>query len=216
MKTYNTIDYYGKYWNLPIYAFDKLDGSNIRFEYNRKRGFYKFGTRNVMIDEKSEPFGFVIDLFKSKYEECLTKLFREHKDYRNVESIVCFAEVLNKDNSSAFGQHNFDKEFDIILFDVNLHKKGLIPPKQFINDFEQFDIPKLVYQGNLNMEFVQEIKQNKYNLSEGVICKGLIPNKKNDNLYYCKIKTNDWFDRLRGNNIEEYEKELKQFNQIIK
>ncbi len=48
-----------------------------------------------------------------------------------------------------------------------------------------------------------------YNLREGVIGKGLIPNQKN-RLYYCKIKTNDWFDRLRANSLEDYEKELKQ------
>lgn len=43
--------------DIYIYAFDKLDGSNIRAEWNSKRGFYKFGTRNQLMDEKTDPWG---------------------------------------------------------------------------------------------------------------------------------------------------------------
>ena len=32
-----------------IYAFNKEDGSNIRAEWNRKKGFYKFGSRNRLL-----------------------------------------------------------------------------------------------------------------------------------------------------------------------
>jgi hypothetical protein len=168
-----------------------------------------------MIDEKSEPFGFVIKLFKDKYEDKLVKLFTAHKDYREIDSIVCFAELIG--TNSAFGQHQFDNDiFDIVLFDVHLYKKGLIEPKQFISDFEKFGIPKLIYQGNLNQEFINDVKMNKYNLTEGVICKGKIPNRKGDNLYYCKIKTNDWFDRLRNIDKTLFDLEYKQLNEICK
>lgn len=30
MKQYDSIEYYGDNWGIPIIAFDKLDGSNIR------------------------------------------------------------------------------------------------------------------------------------------------------------------------------------------
>ena len=66
MKSYNTIPYYGDYWDLPVIGFNKLDGSNIRAEWNKKRGFYKFGSRNVMIDESSEQFGLAVKIFKEK------------------------------------------------------------------------------------------------------------------------------------------------------
>ena len=56
----------------------------------------------------------------------------------------------------------------------------------------------MVYNGNLNKEFVNRVKNNEYGLSEGVICKGKIATRKgNDLLYYCKIKTDDWFNRLK-------------------
>ena len=208
MKGYDSIEYYGDYWGLPIIAFDKLDGSNLRFEYSHKRGFYKFGTRNVMIDRNSEDFGFSIDLFLNKYADGLEKIFKS-KEYRNIPSFVCFAELIGK--NSAFGQHEFGTDnFDTILFDISAYKKGFIPPRQFVKDFGNLGIPKIVYEGNLNMDLVNDIKTNVYGLSEGVICKGLIKNKKGDNLYYCKIKTNDWFERLRSKYIDLYEAEIKQ------
>lgn len=208
MKEYKTIDYYGDYWNLPIIAFDKLDGSNLRFEYSQKRGFYKFGTRSVLIDEKSEPFGFAISLFKEKYEKGLTEIFKS-KQYRNFQNITCFCELICE--SSAFGQHDFiNGKFDIILFDVFVNKQDFIEPRQFVKDFSHLGIPKIVYDGNLNKEFVKNIKDNIYNLSEGVICKGVISNKKSNNLFYCKIKTDDWFNKLRGFDEKLFNQEVKQ------
>jgi hypothetical protein len=208
MKAYDSIEYYGDYWGLPVIAFDKLDGSNIRCEYSQKRGFYKFGTRRVMIDRTNEDFGFAIDLFLEKYGEGLEKVFKS-KEYRNIPSFVCFAELVGK--KSAFGQHSFgDDEFDIVLFDVSAYKKGFIHPRQFVNDFGHLGIPRIVYDGNLNSDLVKNIKENKWALSEGVICKGVVKTKKSQGLYYCKIKTNDWFDRLRAKDIELYQEEINQ------
>lgn len=196
MKSYDSIEYYGEHWGLPIYAFDKLDGSNLRFEWSKKRGFYKFGSRNVMIDENNEQFGKGITIFKEKYEEGLSKVFTS-KNYRDGLAYVCFAEFLGR--KSAFGQHSEDDLFDVVLFDIDRYKKGFISPKEFVNDFGHLGIPKVIYNGNLNHDFVQSIKRNDYDLSEGVICKGKVLTKKGkDQLYYCKIKTDDWFTRLRA------------------
>jgi hypothetical protein len=208
MKQYDHMEYYGDYWGLPIVAFDKLDGSNMRIEYSHKRGFYKFGTRNMMINEKTEYFGFAVPLFLKKYENSLTKIFSS-REYRNILSFVCFAELCGK--KSAFGLHEFgNDEFDITLFDINQYKKGLMPPKQFIKDFESVGIARVVYEGNLNKEFVKRVKKNEFNLTEGVVCKGLIKTRKGvPQLYYCKIKTDDWFERLRNKDLKMFENELK-------
>lgn len=214
MKQYNSIDYYGEHWGLPIIAFDKLDGSNLRFEWNKKRGFYKFGSRNVMIDENSEQFGVGIKIFKEKYEENLNRVFTSKK-YKDILSFVCFGEFVGK--KSAFGQHDFNNdEFDVVLFDIDRYKKGLIHPKDFVDDFGEFGIPKIIYQGNLNKEFVNRVENNEFNLSEGVICKGKISTKKGqEQLYYCKIKTNDWLARLRKfGDSKLIEEELKQYKKF--
>ena len=213
MKAYDSIEYYGENWGLPIIAFDKLDGSNLRFEYSKKRGFYKFGTRNMMIDERHETFGFAVTLFKEKYEESLNKIFKG-KDYRDTLSFVCFAELVG--TKSAFGQHDFGNDtFDVVLFDISQYKKGFVPPKQFVRDFGEVGIPRVVYEGNLNKELVQRVKANEFGLSEGVICKGVVQTKRgSDNIYQCKIKTDDWFARLRNKSPELYNQELKQANLV--
>jgi len=208
MKHYPEIDYFGDYWGLPIIAFEKIDGSNLRFEYSQKRGFYKSGTRNMMIDQYTLPFGFGVPMFLSKYAEPLTEIFKS-KTYRNVLSFVCFAELYG--TKSEFGQHAFfDDDFDIALFDISEYKKGLMPPRQFVKDFQEVGIPRIVYEGNLNKEFVQRVRKNEFGLKEGVVCKGLIPNRKGDNLYYCKIKTDEWFERLRTRRPDLYQEEVKQ------
>ena len=214
MKQYDSIPYFGDNWGLPIIAFDKLDGSNIRCEYSTKLGFYKFGTRNMMIDEASEPFGFAINLFKEKYEKGLTDIFKS-KDYRNILSFVCFAELVGP--NSAFGQHEFATDkMDIVLFDISQYKKGFVQPKQFVKDFGDLGIPKVVYEGNLNKEFVQRVKTNEFGLTEGVIAKGVTKTKKGaDNIFQCKIKTDDWFVRLRAKSPYLYEEEMKQYKNLV-
>ncbi len=204
MKSYDSIDYYGEYWGLPIYAFDKLDGSNLRFEWSKKRGFYKFGTKKMMIDENHPDFGVGVKIFLEKYSESLSKIFTDKKEYRNVLSFVCFGEFLG--TNSAFGKHNTDDTKDVILFDVSQYKRGFISPKEFIDNFSETGIPEVVYSGNLNKEFIQQVKNNDFNpgLTEGVICKGVTRTKKGqEQLYYCKVKTNDWFDRLRAQGDEK-------------
>lgn len=211
MKSYQTINYYGDNWGVPIIAFDKLDGSSMRYEYSKKRGFYKFGTRGMMIDETHDIFGFAVTIFKDKYEKELDKIFKS-KDYRDILSFVCFAELIG--TKSAFGQHEFGNDiFDVVLFDVDRYKKGMVPPKTFVKDFGPLGIPRVVYEGNLNKELVERVKRNEFGLTEGVICKGLSQTKKGaENLYYCKIKTDDWFERLRAKSPQLYAEELKQAN----
>lgn len=213
MKAYDSIDYFGKYWNIPIFAFDKIDGSNLRFEYSHKRGFYKSGTRHMMIDETHDTFGFAVSMFKEKYSEGMSRIFKS-KDYRNIQSFVCYAELIGE--KSEFGQHDFvNDKFDMVLFDISLYKKGFLEPKTFIKDFGSLGIPEVIYEGNLNKEFVEEVKENKYNLKEGVICKGKV---KKDMLYYCKIKTNDWHQRLKDYKLKtgKYELFADEEEQILK
>lgn len=211
MKQYDSIEYYGDYWGLPVVAFDKLDGSNIRVEFSQKRGFYKFGTRKTMISDTTEDFGIAVDLFLNKYNESLSQIFKS-RDYRNVLSFVCYAELVG--TKSAFGMHDFKNDkFDIVLFDVDMYKKGYVPPKQFVKDFQAAGIPRIVYEGNLNRELVERVKINEFGVSEGVVAKGLIKTKKGvPQIYVCKIKTNDWFVRLRNKSPEMFNEELKQAN----
>lgn len=110
--------------DLLVYAFDKLDGSNIRAEWSRKTGFYKFGSRTVLIDEKSS-LGEAIGLIRNKYEKGLSKVFRDQR----LERAICFFEFFGPNSFAGF---HHPEPHDVVLIDVNPHKKGIDPPVDFI------------------------------------------------------------------------------------
>lgn len=195
MKTYPKIEYLSdKFTGEKVWAFDKLDGSNIRFEWNKKRGWYKFGTRKNMISESDPNFGNAIPIFLEKYGDDLEKVFKTK--YSNYLSVVVFAEYLGE-NSFA-GQHVDSDKKDLILFDVNLYKRGFIEPEEFIDNFGHLHIPKLIYNQNFNEDFINQVKENKFNLSEGVICKGLRKTKGDNLIWMTKIKTNQWLQKVKA------------------
>ncbi len=192
MKSYPSIqhhdsDLYGR----RVWAFDKLDGSNIRFEYSKKRGWYKFGTRSELIHEKTPIYGEAITIFLDKYGDDLDRIFR--KEYSNIQSFVVFGEFVGE-NSFA-GKHLEDDVKDLIMFDISLYKKGFLSPKEFIDKFSRLHIPELVYDGIYDDDFIQSIK--KCTLKEGVICKGTSKTKNGETIWMSKIKTDEWLVKVK-------------------
>ena len=217
MKSYDKIPY----WNQGLFdqdciAFDKIDGSNMRFEWGRKRGWYKFGTRSIMIDRSSEHLGKGIDIFLDKYGDNLDRVFREK--YKRVESFVVFAEFVGE-NSFA-GQHEESDKKDVILFDVSQYKRGIISPYEFVENFGHLHIPKIIYNGKYTYEFIDSIKNNDFNLKEGVICKGMTKTKKDGNIIWMsKVKSLQWLEEVRkkfGNKalLEELNNDVELFNSL--
>jgi hypothetical protein len=192
MKSYPSITKEIRH-DIYIYAFDKLDGSNMRAEWNSKKGFYKFGTKNQMIDEKTMPFGRAIPLIKEKFEQDLTMVFKE----QGWKEAICFFEYHGP--SSFAGNHNFEETMTVTLIDVNPYKEGIMPPTQFIKLFGHLDIPKVCYEGHVTTELFDKIKQSTLPgmTFEGVVCKGA-----NDKLtkmpIMFKIKSKAWLDKLQA------------------
>jgi hypothetical protein len=191
MKTYPSVQYYkNAILGSQIIAFDKLDGQNIRCEWSKNKGWYKFGTRTSMFDESNEQFGKAIPLFREKYSEGLEEIFRKNKNYRNTNNFVVFCEYVGE-NSFA-GRHVLEDEKDIILFDVapgDYTNNSFIEPKEFVKEFR-----------NLH------IRENKYNLKEGVMCKGVNPGGAKE-VWIVKIKTNAWLQKLKTEFGDEILKE---------
>lgn len=178
--------------DIYIYAFDKLDGSNIRAEWNIKKGFYKFGSKNDLIDEKTMPFGRAIPILKEKYEEDLTLVFKEQK-WRDA---LCFFEFHGAESFA--GTHNFKEKMDITLIDVNPYKRGIMMPTEFIKFFGHLDIPKVCYEGHVTTELFDKVKQStlKGMTYEGVVCKG-INDKATKMPIMFKIKSKAWLEKLK-------------------
>jgi hypothetical protein len=195
------------------YAFVKYDGSNIRFEWSKKRGWYKFNTRKTMIDQNTPIFGSAIPLFLQKYGDDLEKIFKSEKLFFGVQSVVVFAEWFGELSFS--GKHvPWDKKYDIVLFDVNPHKKGFLGPKQFLDTFGHLKVAELIYTGNFGDWLVESVRKetidikSKYDIQvdfpEGVICKGAEANPHKQ--WSCKIKTDRYKEALKVLYESDWEK----------
>lgn len=178
--------------NLDIYAFDKLDGSQIRAEWNSKKGFYKFGTKNQLIDAATKSWGRATKLINDKYSTSLHKVFAEQK----WKDAICFFELWGP--SSFAGTHNFEEDLTVTLFDVNPYKQGIMEPREFIQFFGHLDTPKVLYEGKVSVELFDWVKQSTLPgmTFEGVVCKGAsLNNAKMPTMF--KIKSQAWLDRLK-------------------
>lgn len=175
-----------------IYAFDKLDGSNIRAEWNSKKGFYKFGSRNQLIDENTKPLGKAIKIIREKFEEDLGMVFKENK-WRDA---LCFFEYYGP--SSFAGQHSDEEAQTLTLIDVNPYKEGILEPVQFIKLFKHLDIPKVLFEGHITTDFVDKVKNSELrNMTcEGVVCKGANDKKTRMPIMF-KIKSRAWLEKLK-------------------
>jgi len=176
----------------PIYAFDKLDGSQIRAEWDKKKGFWKFGTRRQLLDSTHENFGEAPDLVRAKYERDLSDIFKKEK----LQKVVCFFEFSGL--SSFAGTHE-DENHDVVLFDIKVHKKGLVLPKDFLKMVGHLDIPRVLYQGNANEILAERVRDSELEgmTFEGVVCKAQeystpgVP-------FMFKLKSKAWLNKLRG------------------
>lgn len=183
-------------WDEPCIAFYKHDGSNIRVEWSKKTGWCKFGTRRRLLHHSDKDFGDAINVFNNTVAEPLAKIINDK--YKKVERVTAFFEYLGE--SSFAGWHDPNETKKLILIDVEIYKKGFVLPKEFIDNFSDVESAAVVYEGPFSKEFVYNVRENKYNLKEGVVAKGVTPGKKNNlqhGLWMRKVKTEAWFQRLK-------------------
>lgn len=202
MKSYPSIDKI--IFNRPVWVFDKLDGSNIRAEWTRKKGFYKFGSRTVLLSEDTQLGKEPIDLIRV-HEDVLDTIFR--KTLR-VDKVTCFFEFVGA-NSFA-GTHQTSDTHDVVLFEVFLYKKGAIQSNNFIRLFSnKVPTPKLLHHGYTRSDFVNSVRNSTLEgmTFEGVVCKGETRGQGFPMMY--KIKSTAWLDKLRvhcGANDTEFKR----------
>lgn len=173
-----------------VYVFDKLDGSNIRAEWSRKRNeFYKFGSRGQLLDHKDPVLGDAITLIRTNYERDLANAFSSQK----WERAIAFFEFMGP--SSFAGRHVMEEEKTVTLIDVAAYKHGLLDPKTYIELFGNVQIAKLLHVGKLDDAFVESVKLGTLEgmTFEGVVCK---VNDQNASKMF-KIKNRAWLKRLK-------------------
>ena len=198
------------YWHIPgpkqacpthCWAFYKYDGSNLRFEWSRRQGWYKFGARYTVFDGSSRQWGHAVDLFLRAYGDDLERVFRDQASYRGIERATAYCEHFGP--GSFAGWHDYDalrRAGELVLFDVAVHKRGFVLPADFLRDFGHLRVPEVVYEGPFTAEFVEGVRQGRYPVREGVVAKGIALGKKQNpqhGLWMAKVKTRWWLAELR-------------------
>ncbi|MBD2492700.1 hypothetical protein H6G77_35120 [Aulosira sp. FACHB-615] len=181
-------------------AFEKYDGTNLHWVWNFELGWYAFGTRRDRFDLDEQGIAQfnaahpgleeASDIFNREFASALEGVFRENKNYQYPE-ITVFTEFFGM-NSFA-GMHKQDDPKQLLIFDVQTDKY-IIHPEQFIQDFSKFNIARVVYRGKLTGKFIHDVRESKYDVNEGVICKG---GKNINNLWMVKIKTYSYQKKLQ-------------------
>jgi hypothetical protein len=174
---------------LPIYAFNKIDGSNIRAEWSAKHGFSKFGSRKRLLGEDQPVLVKAQDLIKEQ-EELVAGICKKNR----WNKIILFYEFAGL--NSCFGKHVDDDYHQVYLIDANLYKKGILPPREFIEHFHDINPAPLLYRGNCTNSFVKSVKDGTLVGigSEGVVCK---TKGRGNEIVRFKIKSDAWYTKLR-------------------
>lgn len=210
MIEYPTILHAAKAPRKPCIAFEKLDGSNIRIKWTQKKGFCLFGSRTQLFDESHPSLKEAISLFKTKYESVLDWMFRGGVgDFAGEREVICFAEFFGE--KTLAGIHVDDDPKDLVLFDILVGHKTptFVLPQDLIKLSKRynFEIPDIEYQGNLNDQFINDVKAGRYSVKEGVVCKYTELNDQfMGGVGMVKIKTNDYFEQLKAIYNKDWEK----------
>jgi hypothetical protein len=99
------------------YVFDKLDGSNLRAEWTRKRGWDKYGTRERLFDKTDEVFGEAIEIFKDTLASDIEAVAKKQQ----WQQLTIFMEFWG--DQSFAGLHVKGDPKRLTLFDANPYKK---------------------------------------------------------------------------------------------
>jgi len=201
MKSYPSIQG-GVRKGVPVYVFDKLDGSNVRVEWTKKAGFHKYGRRNGLLDDSNAVLKREVpDLIQEKYGELLEEIFLRQK----WKKVTAFFEFHGP---NSFAGYHEDEEHTVTLLDVAVLRQGFLEPRDFVKLFRYVDIPKILHQGNFTDDLAHQIAEGTLEgmTFEGVVAKGGFDRKAGRPLMF-KWKNRAWLERLRGDckNQAEFE-----------
>ena len=71
---------------------------------------------------------------------------------------------------------------------------GFVAPQQFVADFGHLPTPHIVYIGKLTGTFLEAVREGKYGVAEGAVCKG---GSGGEDVWMVKVKTYAYLKRLK-------------------
>lgn len=179
-----------KFREFDAYVFDKLDGRNIMAEWTRKRGFYKFGTRERLFDSSDKEYAGVIPLFNDILRE---QLERTVSDQRWQKAII-YMEYWGP--QSFAGRIIPGDDMRLTIIDAAANEIGLLLPRDFLKIFKD-TLPIAEPMGKVRWTrgYVDRVYEGEVPCSfEGVV------GKANDGRmrFMAKAKTRRWCDKVHA------------------
>ncbi len=187
MKQYPSIPSTGKEV-FDAYIFDKLDGSNLRFEWDKKLGWHKFGTRQQMLLPSHPTFGSAIPMFL----ETLAQPLEEIAKKQGWTNFTAFCEFWGEHSFAGFHETTDSKHLS--LFDLQIYKRGLLEPQVFLDLCAHLETPRFLGIHRWDAAFTQQIKANQL---EGITFEGVIGKQGSGHQRQMrKAKTQAWLEAV--------------------
>lgn len=188
-------------------AFEKIDGTNIHWVWTPQNGFESFGTRRDRYPNTDasiaqfHKFHYGLDGLDAAFQKIAQPLseFLLNK-FPDSKEVLVFTELYG--TNSFAGSHKPEDKKQLILFDVQVDGK-MLPPEEFIQLFEPFGIPKVIFRGKFTGQLYADVRSGKYGVKEGVVVKGMV----SDEIYMAKIKTSAYAKKL----MERFEGDWKNY-----
>lgn len=188
MLEYSSIS--GHIVNIPIKAYPKYDGINVRVKWTKKKKFVNFGARHTLIEETTPIFGKSVTLWKSKYEKRITDILSK----KNIDQCVLFGEYFGCNSFAGYLDPN--DSYDLIIFDCAINDK-IITQKELLKLLKGVEISPILYEGNPSDPFREKVSKMELESQtfEGVVCKGDYDNRNKPVMF--KVKSKAWYKKLK-------------------
>jgi hypothetical protein len=158
-----------------------------------------------MFDASDPEYGPAIEIFEKKYAEPLAKAIVDFSDFKKPQEAIAFMEYFGPHSFAGWHdpkalrnigidcEHNDPK--DVVVFDVNIHKRGLVGPRNFRRAFGHLPVSEIVWEGFFTEDFVEDVREGNVVKGEGVVVKG--GDGFDHTLWMLKIKTNAYIEELK-------------------
>jgi hypothetical protein len=171
------------------YLFDKLDGRHVRAFWSKKRGWERFGTREMMFDASEPEYGPSVALFHATLAEPLAKIATDHR----WRELVVFVEYWGPGSLAGLDMSKPGMRVD--LLDADADDRGLMTPKDYLRTFE--GVPQARYLGRQNWTrgFSQRVLSGEF---EGPTFEGVVGKSgAGSDRIMSKAKTAAWRQAVR-------------------
>ncbi|HYF62691.1 MAG TPA: RNA ligase family protein, partial [Herpetosiphonaceae bacterium] len=172
--------------------------------------WHSFGTRRDAFDLTArgiaafaaahEHLDAAADVFSASLADPIERIFQSLPFYQEFAEIRVFTEFFGP-NSFA-GLHKREDPKELRLFDVWAAPYGFVGAARFVADFAAAPAARKVYEGKLTGQFSEDVRAGRYNVQEGVVCKG---GSGGADVWMVKIKTQAYQARLRQAFAERWE-----------